>query len=201
MKRLADVGHFILMEIFTRIFCYHSRVWWVTLRIRLPGNKLCLHHVLEAVWLWVCDLASLSVTFLTWKACNWVELYEAFLGQTSFPSSVFPTISSACLLFSWPQKSKAPWENAAWLLLSIVSETEMLRQLLDRIWELPLARGSWVDEPSVRCPLGTAIPSGVPQLLLNQTWVHFPMHSKAIRWHQIVVKESTQFIAGTKRRA
>ena len=185
------------MELFTRIFCYHSRVWWVTLWIRLLGIKLCLHHVLGAVWLWGCDLASLSVTSLTWKACKWVEPYEAFLGQTPFPLNVSPTMSSACLLFSWPQKSKAPWGNDAWLLLSTVSETEVLRQLLDRVWELPLGRGRRVDEPPVRCPLGNAIPSGVP---VAPHLGPFAMHSKAICWHQIVVKESTQFIAGTKWR-
>lgn len=162
-------------------------------------NQTAWDHVLEAVWLWARDLTSLSVTSLTWKGCNCVELYEAFLGQSAFPSRVPPTMSSACLLFSLPRKSKAPWDNEAWLLLSTVSETEVLRQLLDGIWELLLARGRWVDEPQVRCPLGTPIPSGVPQLFLRQTWVHLPMHSKATCWHQVVVKESTEFIVGTKR--
>ena len=38
-------------------------------------------------------------------------------------------------------------------------------------------------------------------LLLNQTWVHFPVHNKANLLTQVVVKESTAFIAGHQARS
>lgn len=61
-----------------------------------------------------------------------------------------------------------------WEALGAVPETKVLRQLGSKSLHQP-----GTDMTQGRCSLGTSAPLWVPKLLLKQTWVCWPMTSKA----------------------